>query len=540
MTAASTPPPHSGTAGPGEDDPAGTTTAPGSDEQAAPGSGPAPTGDGTEPCTDNRVLLWLRGLGLTRRPGWIGGVCSGIAERLGIDPLIVRGIFAVVAVLGGPAFLFYAAAWLLLPDEDDALPLERLLRGRIERVHAGIGAMLLASMLPLAQGFWSLGGAYTGASPWAPAAGRTVWTLVVIGLIVALVVWVARQSGHAARGAEPEEAPATTDDRPDSVPLFPPPRPTDVRPESPEDVAAWRARQEAWKNEREVFRAQQSASARETARQRSEEARARARAAAAIRDERRRVRQARNPRLRASVTLVVLGAAAVTGAIVSLTATGTTAVTAGFAAAALVLALAIVLAGLLRRRAILLVVASTIALATALVSALLPPDREILPMGSSYGLSNAVPGDYAMLAGDLQVTVAPDLGPEGAVIDVWQGAGTVTLAPREGTAVRLEASSENGDMWLVEGDGESQQWLVPESKELVDGRWQWEQTFGDPAAEPVVVRIEQGRGSVIVQEIAAPEGDGTTGTTEDGTDGTTDITGTGDAGAPQTTTEDAR
>ncbi|WP_157602731.1 PspC domain-containing protein [Rathayibacter sp. Leaf296] len=524
MTAESTPPPSGGADGPG---------APGTAESGAEQPAPEEQGRDTAPPSDNRFFLWLRGLGITRRPGWVGGVCSGIAERLGIDPLIVRGIVVVVAVLGGPALLVYAAAWLLLPDEDGALPVEQLVAGRIERVHAGIGALILASMLPLAQGFWSLGGAYTGAEAWAPAAGRTIWTLVVIGLLVALTVWVARQAVRSPRPEAPEEAPGTTEARPDSVPLFPPPRPTNVRPDSPEDLAEWRARQEAWRTEREAFRAQQAASARETARQRAEEARARSRAAAAVREERRRVRRAGNPRLRASVTLVVLGAAAVIGALASLTASGTTAVVVGFAAAALVLAAAIVLAGLLRRRAALLVTASVLVLPTALVAAMLPPDRELLPIGSSYGVSNAVPGDYAMLTGDLQVTVGPDVGPDGAVIDVWQGAGTVSVTPLEGTAVRLTASSRNGDMWIVSGDAQEQEWAVPDSKQLVDGRWEWTQTFGDPAAEPVDVRVEQGAGSIIVHDTAgAPTDTGTPAPSAVLTDPATITT-------PQTTSEDA-
>ncbi|MEP6480047.1 MAG: PspC domain-containing protein, partial [Rhodoglobus sp.] len=70
---------------------------------------PAPTS------TKERFFEWMRSIGIRREPGWIGGVGSGIATRLGIDPLIVRGIIVVAAILGGPAFLLYAAAWLLLP-----------------------------------------------------------------------------------------------------------------------------------------------------------------------------------------------------------------------------------------------------------------------------------------------------------------------------------------------------------------------------------------------------------------------------------------
>jgi hypothetical protein len=189
-------------------------------------------------------------------------------------------------------------------------------------------------------------------------------------------------------------------------------------------------------------------------------------------------------------------------------------------------------------------------LATALVAAMLPPDREVLPIGSSYGVSNAVPGRYAMLTGDLQVTVGPDLGPDGAVIDVWQGAGTVSVTPLEGTAVRLTASSENGDMWIVTEGAQAQEWAVPEGKQLVDGRWEWTQTFGDPTAEPVDVRVEQGAGSIVVHDTAAASSDtgGTDGTPDPSTEGTpglgtvpgaTDGTDPATITTPQTTSEDA-
>src|SRR6185437_4808787 len=79
-----------------------------------------------------RFFGWLRSLGITRRGGWVGGVCSGVAARLGIDPIIVRGIAVVVAVLGGPAFLLYAAAWLLLPDARGDIHLERLIKGHFD------------------------------------------------------------------------------------------------------------------------------------------------------------------------------------------------------------------------------------------------------------------------------------------------------------------------------------------------------------------------------------------------------------------------
>ncbi|MGB3797314.1 MAG: PspC domain-containing protein [Alteraurantiacibacter sp.] len=46
--------------------------------------------------------------------GKIAGVCGGIAKYFGMDPLIVRIIFAVGAVAGfGSFILIYLAIWLL-------------------------------------------------------------------------------------------------------------------------------------------------------------------------------------------------------------------------------------------------------------------------------------------------------------------------------------------------------------------------------------------------------------------------------------------
>ena len=46
----------------------------------------------------------------------IGGVCGGLAEYFGIDPLIVRIIAVALVFAGGAGFLAYLAAWLLVPE----------------------------------------------------------------------------------------------------------------------------------------------------------------------------------------------------------------------------------------------------------------------------------------------------------------------------------------------------------------------------------------------------------------------------------------
>ena len=49
---------------------------------------------------------------------WIGGVCAGLARRLGIKPSLMRLIFVVSCILPGPQFLIYIVLWILMPSED--------------------------------------------------------------------------------------------------------------------------------------------------------------------------------------------------------------------------------------------------------------------------------------------------------------------------------------------------------------------------------------------------------------------------------------
>jgi len=73
----------------------------------------------------------VRGLGLKRGPQrWLGGVCGGIAARLNVDAAYVRIAFLLLSLLPGPAFVFYLAAWLVLPDQRNAIVLESFLRNR--------------------------------------------------------------------------------------------------------------------------------------------------------------------------------------------------------------------------------------------------------------------------------------------------------------------------------------------------------------------------------------------------------------------------
>ncbi|GAA3526639.1 hypothetical protein GCM10022234_24850 [Aeromicrobium panaciterrae] len=50
---------------------------------------------------------------------WVAGVCSGVAKYLNIDPVIVRIVIVVLALAGFAGAILYAAAWLLMPSEDE-------------------------------------------------------------------------------------------------------------------------------------------------------------------------------------------------------------------------------------------------------------------------------------------------------------------------------------------------------------------------------------------------------------------------------------
>ena len=45
----------------------------------------------------------------------IGGVCGGLGEYFGIDPVILRIIFVVLIFLHGAGLLIYLIAWLCMP-----------------------------------------------------------------------------------------------------------------------------------------------------------------------------------------------------------------------------------------------------------------------------------------------------------------------------------------------------------------------------------------------------------------------------------------
>ena len=47
----------------------------------------------------------------------IAGVCGGLAQYMALDPTVVRLVFILLALLGGPGLLIYIIMWLITPIE---------------------------------------------------------------------------------------------------------------------------------------------------------------------------------------------------------------------------------------------------------------------------------------------------------------------------------------------------------------------------------------------------------------------------------------
>lgn len=49
----------------------------------------------------------------------IAGVCGGLGEYFDIDPIILRIIFAVIALTAGSGFIIYIVLWVVMPEDTD-------------------------------------------------------------------------------------------------------------------------------------------------------------------------------------------------------------------------------------------------------------------------------------------------------------------------------------------------------------------------------------------------------------------------------------
>ncbi|WP_350347889.1 PspC domain-containing protein [Agromyces sp. G08B096] len=445
----------------------------------APPPPPPPAAPGAAPGTG--FFDWLRSLGVPRRPGWIGGVAAGVAARLGIDPVIVRGILVVLALFGAPAFLAYGVAWLLLPDERGRIHLEQTIRGVFDNAIVGIGIFLVIGLFAPAVGLpwwldgWGWGWGVDGDGAFDVL--RVLWMLLVLGGVVTgifwLVTWLSRRgapgaaaspgapapgdaaSGSAAPGAAPGASATTASAASDAATAAASTGPAPVEPAPPApssstaDYETWKAQHEAWRLELDAWRRAQAEANRRARAQIHAEHRARAAAYQAEAEEARLLRRATRPRTSFAYVVATFGAAMLAGAVASflaLTAEGQSpwALPIGLAAAALVTALSMVLAGVLRRRSGFLAFVTVVLLVAALGAATGP--RSELAWASSGG--DVRSATLIQPVGEVSLTLDESVAERAGTpeMTVLQGAGSVQVEVRDGTRLSLDIAC--GSCWV--------------------------------------------------------------------------------------------
>lgn len=435
---------------------------------------------------------WVRGLGVVRADRWLGGVCGGLAARAGIDPLIVRGMFVVAALIGFPAVLIYAVCWVLLPDLQGRIPLQQLSRSSVGPVVVIVGSIVVALLVLISLGGWLRGDGglwWLFGGWWWQAAGlygfgQFLSVVLGLGLVAGVIVVIVKLSRHTTSGgavaplvpgsadasgtsAAPDAtadtgmpvqpAVAVASSSPSPEPLVAPVAPdVPAADASADDVAHWRLRQEEWRRQYDEWRQQQAgadAAAKEQARREREE---QGRAFALAAQERAAWRRRTKPRTPALYVLGVVGAALIGGAITALTVAHLGVLAACGAAllvAAIVCATGMAVAGILRRRSGFLTFVASVLLAAGLIVGYL---GIVVPDGVNLSVStaSATSQSFRQAFGATTIVVVPSDLP-GAPVTIDKAAGSVDVMVEPGAIVALDATLGDGHVYrqVIHSDG---------------------------------------------------------------------------------------
>jgi phage shock protein C len=106
----------------------------------------------------------------------IAGVCAGLGRYLGIDPVLLRIAFVVLAIAGGGGILLYVVSWILIPEQGENENLGTVRPSNVDSTRLVVGGALIAigTILLLNLSI--------------PALGRYFWPLAVIAAGVAIVI----------------------------------------------------------------------------------------------------------------------------------------------------------------------------------------------------------------------------------------------------------------------------------------------------------------------------------------------------------------
>ena len=103
---------------------------------------------------------------------------------MGIDPLIVRGVFIVLTLFAGIGVLLYGLAWALLPEPD----------GRIHTQEAGAGRWtsgMTGALITTVIGLTGMGGGFWG---WGHDGFGFFWALFWVGGVIYLIYFLTQRN----------------------------------------------------------------------------------------------------------------------------------------------------------------------------------------------------------------------------------------------------------------------------------------------------------------------------------------------------------
>ncbi|GGE93465.1 PspC domain-containing protein [Mycetocola zhadangensis] len=468
------------------------------------------------PPPQSNFFDWIRGTGISRSDdAWLGGVAGGIARHTGLDPLIVRGVVLVVALLGGPALFLYAIAWALLPDSSGRIHTERALKGIFDPAVIAITVMIGLTFLPFMRGIWWQGAPEFWNMPeWLESTLRSAWILVLVAGLIWLTIVIARRTpggvaeapaarSHADFWTSPE-APSTSTiftsatDAPATASAPPTSASTSGTAPNGAASAAWFPTPEAAHSgepEPRVYGATWNPGV--SAAQREAQRRERD----AIRAEQRREHEERYRRRQpgAAFVSIALGLALLAGVFTVLalgyTSISDTAVLVGVGTALGVIALATIIAGIRGKESGMLGFFAFIAILVLLFVGVFPRGTAVSVVGNTvWEVADAPPGSstgFSMAAGSptLDLTALDDRGADvGGLVELWLGAGTVTLDLPEDVPIVLEVAGGVAGLSYTD-DGEMRERGAPLYREVL--------RFGDTSDdETTTVRIWLGAGSV--------------------------------------------
>jgi phage shock protein C len=117
----------------------------------------------------------------SRQDRVIAGVCGGLGRYLGVDPVLLRVAFVVLAIAGGSGILIYIVALIVIPPER---PGENV--GEVHPGTAATGRILVGTAL-IALGTILLIDRFVS---WFD---KVIGPLTLVGLGVAVLVWGVRR-----------------------------------------------------------------------------------------------------------------------------------------------------------------------------------------------------------------------------------------------------------------------------------------------------------------------------------------------------------